>query len=187
VIVDTPALEKMLVVAEDDASIGIVGSKLLRFDAPDTIQALARGRIIPIVCHDTQLGAGRRRRHPEPNRSNSITSSARAFLVRTEAIRDVGLIDESYFLYREETDWCIRMRRDGWDLYCCPEGTVWHKQSYRSDSRARSTTITPCATCSISSASFTRCRWPVAFSYFAARRDSPKAPAPRVQTARGGC
>jgi hypothetical protein len=38
-------------------------------------------------------------------------------------------MDETYFLYREETDWCIRMRRNGWRLYCRPDATVRHKQA----------------------------------------------------------
>ena len=37
-------------------------------------------------------------------------------------------MDESYFLYREETDWCLKMRKSGWKLVCCPAAEVWHKQ-----------------------------------------------------------
>ena len=52
-----------------------------------------------------------------------------SLLVRAAAVRDVGYIDESYFLYREETDWCIRMVRHGWKLFCSPTSLVWHKQA----------------------------------------------------------
>lgn len=129
-IVEREALGHMIEVATADPSAGIVGSKLLRYDAPETIQALGGGYIVPILCHDTQLGSGR-------NASVAGTTPivldhlvGASLLVRAEAVRRVGLIDESYFLYREETDWCIRMRRAGWKLYCCTKATVWHKQSH---------------------------------------------------------
>ena len=130
VVVDTLALDKMLALAESDTSIGIVGAKLLRFDRPDTIQALGGGHIIPVLCHDTQLGSGL---HADTADANPIALDhivGASLLVSSEAIRRVGLIDESYFLYREETDWCIRMRRDGWRLVCCTQASVWHKQSH---------------------------------------------------------
>ncbi len=124
------ALEKMLEVAESDRTIGIVGSKLLRFDQPDTIQAMGGGHIIPVLCHDTQLHSGQKEASvgTVPIALDHIVGAS--LLVRAEAVCAVGLIDESYFLYREETDWCIRMRRAGWKLYCCPKATVWHKQSH---------------------------------------------------------
>lgn len=129
-VVAPDALERMLHVADADAKIGIVGAKLLRHDRPDTVQALGGGYIIPVFCHDTQLGNGTKAadagKAPVP--LDHLVGAS--LLVRARAIGDVGPIDESYFLYREETDWCIRMRRAGWQLYCCPEAVVWHKQSH---------------------------------------------------------
>jgi hypothetical protein len=129
-IVEREALARMIEVATSDPSVGIVGSKLLRYDAPDTIQALGGGHIVPILCHDTQLGSGRKAAGvgTKPILLDHIVGAS--LLVRAEAVRRVGPIDESYFLYREETDWCIRMRRAGWKLYCCTTATVWHKQSH---------------------------------------------------------
>ncbi|HEY5426201.1 MAG TPA: glycosyltransferase family 2 protein [Candidatus Tumulicola sp.] len=129
-IVEREALERMIEVATADPSVGIVGSKLLRHDAPDTIQALGGGYIVPILCHDTQLGNGRKAAGvgTKPILLDHLVGAS--LLVRAEAVRRVGPIDESYFLYREETDWCIRMRRAGWKLYCCTTATVWHKQSH---------------------------------------------------------
>lgn len=130
VIVADDALTAMLVVAQSDATTAMVGSKLLRRHEPDTIQALGGGFIIPLLCHDTQLGAGQKETTAgtEPIKLDHIVGAS--LLVRAAAIRRVGLIDESYFLYREETDWCIRMRLDGWYLYCCTRASVWHKQSH---------------------------------------------------------
>ncbi|MGA8533238.1 MAG: glycosyltransferase family 2 protein [Candidatus Tumulicola sp.] len=129
-VAERDALERMVEVAESNPSVGIVGSKLLRYDAPDTIQAMGGGYIIPVLCHDTQLSSGRSAATVEaaPIPLDHIVGAS--LLVRAEAVYGVGLIDESYFLYREETDWCIRMRRAGWKLYCCSQAIVWHKQSH---------------------------------------------------------
>lgn len=49
-----------------------------------------------------------------------------ALCLRTEALRTVGLLDENYFMYSEETDLCFRMRRAGYRLLFCPEAAVMH-------------------------------------------------------------
>jgi N-acetylglucosaminyl-diphospho-decaprenol L-rhamnosyltransferase len=49
-----------------------------------------------------------------------------AFMVRAAAIRQVGLMDEGFFMYAEEIDWCLRARRAGWDSYCLPTAVVVH-------------------------------------------------------------
>lgn len=53
-----------------------------------------------------------------------------AFLIaRAEAVRDVGGLDERFFLYSEETDWCYRCRRAGWDVRHLPVMTVIHHRN----------------------------------------------------------
>ena len=53
-----------------------------------------------------------------------------AFLIaRSEAVRDVGLMDDRFFLYSEETDWCYRCRRSGWDVRHLPVMDVIHHRS----------------------------------------------------------
>ncbi len=47
-------------------------------------------------------------------------------LARRAAIDEVGLLDESYFMYSEETDWCFRMTQQGWKVYYLPEVEVIH-------------------------------------------------------------
>lgn len=47
-------------------------------------------------------------------------------LVRKEAIVQVGLMDESYFMYAEETDWCYRFIKAGWKLLFTPDAQIIH-------------------------------------------------------------
>jgi len=51
-----------------------------------------------------------------------------AMLVRQKAIEDVGLLDEDYFFFLEETDWCYRMKQKGWSIYFVPEALAYHLQ-----------------------------------------------------------
>ncbi len=63
----------------------------------------ARGRPFPI---DHPLGA--------------------ALLIRWEALRQVGPLDEGFFMYCEEVDWCRRAKAAGWEVYCVPQAMVTH-------------------------------------------------------------
>lgn len=47
-------------------------------------------------------------------------------LLRSEAIRDVGLLDESFFMYGEDLDWCYRMKQAGWTVWYNSDCTVLH-------------------------------------------------------------
>jgi len=47
-------------------------------------------------------------------------------LLRADAIRHVGFLDEGFALYCEEIDWCARFRAAGWRNYCVPTATVVH-------------------------------------------------------------
>ena len=47
-------------------------------------------------------------------------------MVRKEAIGDVGVFDEDYFIFLEETDWCFRMNKKGWKVYHVPNAEVFH-------------------------------------------------------------
>jgi GT2 family glycosyltransferase len=47
-------------------------------------------------------------------------------LARREAIAEVGMMDEGYFMYSEENDWCLRMARAGWETWYRPEAPIIH-------------------------------------------------------------
>ena len=50
-----------------------------------------------------------------------------AILVRSAVIRQVGVLDQDYFLYWEETEWCMRAARGGWQIVHEPAAKIWHK------------------------------------------------------------
>ncbi len=48
------------------------------------------------------------------------------FLARRSAASDIGFLDERFWLYCEEVDWCIRLRRAGWQVWYTPAAEVVH-------------------------------------------------------------
>jgi hypothetical protein len=52
-----------------------------------------------------------------------------SLLIRAEALERVGLLDETYFAYHEEVDWCFRAHQAGYDVYYQPLSRVWHHGS----------------------------------------------------------
>jgi GT2 family glycosyltransferase len=66
-------------------------------------------------------------RGSEPHRVD--WAMAAALLVRREALDEVGLFDEDFFIYSEETDLALRLRRAGWHVVYFPDVTVVHHES----------------------------------------------------------
>jgi N-acetylglucosaminyl-diphospho-decaprenol L-rhamnosyltransferase len=63
----------------------------------------------------------------DPDQVTEIDSVEGAFmLVRREAIRQVGLLDEEFFMYGEDLDWAYRITQAGWKVYYNPAVTVLH-------------------------------------------------------------
>jgi N-acetylglucosaminyl-diphospho-decaprenol L-rhamnosyltransferase len=52
-----------------------------------------------------------------------------ALVLRRDALDEVGLFDEEFFLYSEEVDLQLRLRRAGWEVHYFPEATVTHHES----------------------------------------------------------
>lgn len=112
---------------------GIVGPQMLNFDG--SVQANSFGRFPGLGS----AAALRLWRVAQRLRGNSRLSpvapgdtahvdwvTGAAMLVRREAIEAVGPLDDCYFLYYEDVDWCHRMRVGGWDVLIEPRALVAH-------------------------------------------------------------
>lgn len=49
-----------------------------------------------------------------------------SLMVKRQVFEQVGLMDENYFLYYEETDYCLQAKRAGWDCWYVPKSRVFH-------------------------------------------------------------
>lgn len=63
--------------------------------------------------------------------------SAACLMLRREAIAEVGLLDENFFMYFEDIDYCIRLQDAGWKLYYLPASEIVHLVGQSSGGRMR--------------------------------------------------
>jgi N-acetylglucosaminyl-diphospho-decaprenol L-rhamnosyltransferase len=75
----------------------------------------------------TQLG------DDEPGAVDAVNGAF--MLCRAEAVREVGLLDEGYWLYMEDLDWCHRFWDAGWKVFYEPAGTALHVKGGSSGAR----------------------------------------------------
>lgn len=47
-------------------------------------------------------------------------------MVRMKILEDIGCLDEGYFLFFEDADWCLRMRKGGWKIFFVPQAGIVH-------------------------------------------------------------
>jgi len=70
-----------------------------------------------------------RRRYPTFDGSPAYETDwldGAALLLRREVLTHVGLLDEAYFMYTEEVDWCYRIKRAGWPICYLPTASIIH-------------------------------------------------------------
>jgi len=85
-------------------------------------------RRLPTALAELGLGFLRRApRHPRPQSAAEVESVVGACMaVRRAAIREAGSLDDDFFFYFEETEWCHRFRRFGWTVILDPAVRVTH-------------------------------------------------------------
>jgi N-acetylglucosaminyl-diphospho-decaprenol L-rhamnosyltransferase len=59
-----------------------------------------------------------------PQRADYIEGAC--LLVRRKAVEQVGGLDEGFFMYAEEVDWCYRMKQAGWEVWYLPKVRIIH-------------------------------------------------------------
>ena len=119
------ALERLMGAFDAHPEAAAVGPMIYTWDDWETISS-AGGRIDWRHADAVNLGAGARDEGQYPARKVDLLNGC-ALLVRAAAIAQVGLLDERYFMYWEETDWCARMARAGWALWFEPSARIQHK------------------------------------------------------------
>jgi len=130
------ATEALLSTLETHTRAGVAGAKLLypdgslqhsAFRFPGLTQLLLEFLPLPPRLYDTPLNGRYPRRLYEGEDPFPVDHPlGAAMMVRAEAIEQVGLLDEGFWMYCEEIDWCWRMREAGWGRTCVPAAQVVH-------------------------------------------------------------
>lgn len=135
--VPSDGLQSLLSFMDAHPDVGICGPKLILEDGSLDL-ACRRSFPTPSVSFYRMVGLSRLfPHHPvfgrynltycDPDQAMEVDAVVGAcMLVRREAIQQVGLLDESYFMYGEDLDWTYRMHQAGWKTYYYPAVTVRH-------------------------------------------------------------
>ncbi len=127
------AIERLTSFMDAHADAGISGAQLLNGDGskqnsianfPSLATELLNKRLLRWFFPKRYLG--KEINYTEPVEVDSVIGAC--MMVRREALDQVGLLDEDYFLFLEETDLCYRMKKVGWRIFHVPEAEVYHFQ-----------------------------------------------------------
>jgi GT2 family glycosyltransferase len=129
VIVTPDFLRPLAAVCQDQAQVGAVTPLLADMANPERVWALGAA-LDWRTATTTRLHAGEAiQTHLTRGPFEVGIAPGAALLFKREVIARVGLLDEKFFLYYEETDWCLRLRRAGYRILAVPASLVWHKVS----------------------------------------------------------
>lgn len=124
------ALTKLIAEVEANPKIGMCGSTLLYYHAPDTVQTLCGGRINRRTGEPQHIGAFQKFQQPisqaEVLKQLDYVMGA-SMLISRKFLEEIGLMEERYFLYYEEIDWAERAKGK-FELGYAPESIVYHKE-----------------------------------------------------------
>lgn len=130
------ALNGMLQTLKEDKSIGVVGPRLINSDG--SIQPSVRsfptfGEFVYLFLKLNRIASRSRRWQGymrtdfDYTRRGSVDQvMGAAFLIRGELIQSVGLLDEKFWVWFEEVDYCKRAKLAGWKIVYTPEAEVMH-------------------------------------------------------------
>jgi GT2 family glycosyltransferase len=130
------AVERLVAFGEAQPEAAVVGPRLLNPDG--SLQPSVRGFptlwrlateyffLRKLAPRTRALNAfyGARFDHDEAREVEFVMGAV--LLVRREAADTVGLFDEDFFMFSEETDWCYRFRQAGWKVFFTPDAEFVH-------------------------------------------------------------
>lgn len=119
-------LDRLVAVAESDPAIGIVGPTITYYEQPTRIWSAGgtidwrRGRTFM-----RGIGEHDRGQYTAPTPVDFVTGAA--LLCKRAVLDRAGLLDDRFFMYYEETEWCVRAQRAGFRIMYVPDAKVLHK------------------------------------------------------------
>jgi hypothetical protein len=118
-------LERMIEYGERNENIGIVGPMVYHFDEPQVIQSAGgvlgdRWDAIHLSANETDVG-----QYLQPHAVEWISGCA--IMLRRKLIEQIGALDERFYYYWEEVEWCVRASKAGWRIAHVPSAKLWHK------------------------------------------------------------
>ncbi|WP_167378432.1 glycosyltransferase family 2 protein [Paraburkholderia aspalathi] len=120
------ALAELVAAADDDDRIGMCGSLLIDYREREIIQAIGGVKFNVFRASGRQIGNGSHLSDGCEEITRPTYVAGASLLARTEMVREIGLLEERYFLYYEEIDWARRASQ--WEIGVASKSIVYHKE-----------------------------------------------------------
>jgi GT2 family glycosyltransferase len=127
------AVDELYSFMEDNHKTGIACGQLLNMDGSKQNSIANFPSLLSLLCNETVLRIlfpnkfpSKREEYTTPLEVDSCIGAC--MIVRKEAMDEVGIFDEGYFFYLEETDWAYRMKQAGWKVFFVPTARIFHAQ-----------------------------------------------------------
>ena len=114
---------------ESSPEIGAVCPKIRFAWGDNPIQFAGYTPLSKITMRNHAIGCGEQDNGQYDTTHPTPYAHGAAMMVKREVIEKAGLMPECYFLYYEELDWSMMIRRAGYDIWYEPAVTVYHKES----------------------------------------------------------
>lgn len=124
-----PDMLEPLVAAAGPTRVGITAPVIFYAAAPTRIWSAGAGR----SRWTLDLTGHHRRSMPLVANVEREFVSGCAMLIKRVVLEQVGLFDERFFMYYEDSDYCLRVRQAGFSLWVVPGARLWHKVSVSSE------------------------------------------------------
>lgn len=127
--VDPDFLTPLVECLQQKANAGMASPKINYFTDKNLIQYAGSSEMNPYTGRNRCIGYQEQDRGQFDAIYPTAFIHGAAMLVAREVLEKVGLMDESFFLYYEELDWCARARQAGFTVWYVGESVVYHKES----------------------------------------------------------
>jgi GT2 family glycosyltransferase len=135
VVADPKMIAKLLAALDEQPDAG-AAAPLIYFAPPSDRIWYGGGRCRPWLAHSSHRGLRERDRGQYRSIEDTGYLTGCCLLATREAWQEVGLLDERYFIYAEDADWCLRARAAGFRLLFVPTARLWHRVSASSANAA---------------------------------------------------
>lgn len=120
-------LDAFMRAAKEKPQAKILGAKIFRYDQPEVIDHLG-GIWSPELGEFCSLSSGETD-HPYFDMKEVDYVCGAALLMHRSVPETIGLLEPKFFLFWEESDFCLRAKKAGLQVWTAPEAKVWHKVS----------------------------------------------------------
>jgi GT2 family glycosyltransferase len=131
------ALDRLIGIMDENPEIGICGPKVLNRDGsfqkqcrrgePRPAAMISYFLRLPRLFPNSERVGGYLLDYEDEDAAIEVDAlSGSCMVIRSEVIEDIGYLDEQFFAYQEDTDFCSRARASGWKVYYYPPAQIIH-------------------------------------------------------------